>query len=165
MRHLISGGCRDGTSVFPSWADDARNTALNYGFVAAITPPLDGERAGERQFNTALPQEVNSMRIQHWIQRVSYATLGIAVMASEAIAAAGGGALPWDPPINTIQTDMTGTVAHGVTAAAVVCAGLGWAHSEHGSGMRKASAVGFGGAVSLGALQLMNTLFGAGALI
>jgi hypothetical protein len=31
--------------------------------------------------------------------------------------------------------------------------------------MRKASAVGFGGACSLGAVQAMNALFGAGALI
>jgi type IV secretion system protein TrbC len=105
------------------------------------------------------------MKVRHWIERIGFATLGLAVTATEAMAAVGGGALPWDPPIQTIQTDLTGTVAHGVTAAAVVIAGLGWAHSEHGSGMRKASAVGFGGAISLGALQAMNALFGAGALI
>jgi type IV secretion system protein VirB2 len=105
------------------------------------------------------------MRVRRWIERISYATLSLAVTASSAFAAVGGGILPWDPPITTIQTDLTGTVAHGVTAAAVVIAGLGWAHSEHGSGMRKASAVGFGGAISLGALQAMNALFGAAALI
>ena len=107
------------------------------------------------------------MQVRRWIERMSYATLslGVWLTASSAFAAAAGGVLPWDPPIQTIQTDMTGTVAHGITAAAVVCAGLGWAHSEHGSGMRKASAVGFGGAISLGALQAMNALFGGGALI
>ncbi|MGA7634791.1 MAG: TrbC/VirB2 family protein [Terriglobales bacterium] len=107
------------------------------------------------------------MKVRKWIERVSYATLslGVCLTASSAFAAVGGGVLPWDPPITTIQTDLTGPVAHGVTAAAVVLAGLGWAHTEHGSGMRKASAVGFGGACSLGALQLMTALFGAGALI
>jgi type IV secretory pathway VirB2 component (pilin) len=105
------------------------------------------------------------MRVRRWIERISYATLSLSVWltASSAFAAVGGGTLPWDP--QTITTDMTGTVAHGITAAAVVCAGLGWAHSEHGSGMRKASAVGFGGAISLGALQAMTALFGGGALI
>lgn len=105
------------------------------------------------------------MRVRHWIERLSYATLSLAVTASSAFAAVGGGTLPWDPPITTVQNDLTGTVAHGVTAAAIVVAGLGWAHTEHGSGMRKASAVGFGGACALGAVQAMNALFGAGALI
>jgi type IV secretory pathway VirB2 component (pilin) len=107
------------------------------------------------------------MKVRHWIERISYSTLSLSVWltASSAFAAVGGGALPWDPPITTITTDMTGPVAHGLTAAAIVIAGLGWAHTEHGSGMRKASAVGFGGAVSLGAIQAMNALFGAGALI
>lgn len=107
------------------------------------------------------------MRIRRWIERISYATLslGVWLTASNAFAALGGGTLPWDPTITTVQNDMTGTVAHGVTAAAIVLAGLGWAHGEHGSGIRKASAVGFGGAVSLGAVQAMNALFGAGALI
>lgn len=107
------------------------------------------------------------MRIRRWIERISYATLslGVWLTASNAFAGIGGGTLPWDPTITTVQNDMTGTVAHGVTAAAIVLAGLGWAHSEHGSGIRRASAVGFGGAVSLGAVQAMNALFGAGALI
>jgi type IV secretion system protein VirB2 len=107
------------------------------------------------------------MDVRKWIERVSYATLSLSVWlaASPVFAAVGGGTMVWDPPITTIQNDMTGTVAHGITAAAIVLAGLGWAHSEHGSGMRKASAVGFGGAVSLGAVQTMNALFGAGALI
>jgi type IV secretory pathway VirB2 component (pilin) len=107
------------------------------------------------------------MHVRKWIERISYATLSLSVWltASSAFAAIGGGTLPWDPTITTVQTDLTGTVAHGVTAAAIVFGGLGWAHSEHGSGIRKASAVGFGGALSLGAVQAMNALFGAGALI
>src|SRR5690348_4326933 len=98
------------------------------------------------------------MRLRKWIERISYATLSLAVTASSAFAAIGGGTLPWDPTIMTVQQDLTGTVAHGVTVAAIVLAGLGWAHTEHGSGMRKASAVGFGGACSLGAVQAMNAL-------
>jgi type IV secretory pathway VirB2 component (pilin) len=73
------------------------------------------------------------MRVRKWIERVSYATLslGVWLTASNAFAAGGGGALPWDAPITTITTDMTGPTAHGITTAAVVLGGLAWAHSEH----------------------------------
>jgi hypothetical protein len=36
---------------------------------------------------------------------------------------------------------------------------LGWAHTEHGSGVRKLSAVGLGGAAALGAAQVYTTVF------
>jgi type IV secretory pathway VirB2 component (pilin) len=51
------------------------------------------------------------MHVRKWIERVSYATLSLSVWltASSAWAAgAGGGALPWDTPLQTITTDMTG---------------------------------------------------------
>jgi type IV secretion system protein VirB2 len=108
------------------------------------------------------------MRIRQYIERISYVTLslGVWLTASNALAAGGGGALPWDAPITTITTDMTGPTAHGITTAAVVLGGLAWAHSEHGAGIRKLSAVGFGGAIGMGAAQLITAVFpGAGALI
>lgn len=105
------------------------------------------------------------MIVRRWIERISYATLSLAVTASSALAAVGGGTLPWDPPITTVTADMTGPVAHGLTAGAIVMSGLAWAFTEHGHGAHKLSAVGFGGASALGAVQLMNALFGAGALI
>jgi len=54
------------------------------------------------------------------------------IKAYAAIAA--GGALPWDQPLNTLQTDLQGPVAHAVTTAAVIGTGLTWAFSEHGTG-------------------------------
>ncbi len=108
------------------------------------------------------------MRIRPWIERISYATLSLSVWltASNAFAAGAGGTLPWDTPLQTIVTDATGPTAHGITTVAAVLGGLAWAHSEHGAGIRKLSAVGFGGASGLGATQLINTVFPfAGALI
>jgi type IV secretion system protein TrbC len=102
------------------------------------------------------------MHVRNCIERLSYASLslGVWLTASSAWAAgAGGGALPWDTPLQTITTDMTGPTAHGVTTAACVLGGLAWAHSEHGAGIRKLSAVGFGGAIGLGATQLIATVF------
>jgi type IV secretory pathway VirB2 component (pilin) len=71
-------------------------------------------------------------------------------------AIAAGGALPWDQPLNTLQTDLQGPVAHAVTTAAII-----------GTGLRKMSSLAFGGAAALGATQLMTALFplGGGALL
>jgi type IV secretory pathway VirB2 component (pilin) len=99
--------------------------------------------------------------------RVGYAfcILTIALPARAFAAAAAGGALPWDQPLTTLQTDLQGPVAHSITTAAIIGAGLTWAFSEHGTGARKMSALAFGGAAALGATQLMTAVFPfAGAL-
>jgi type IV secretory pathway VirB2 component (pilin) len=60
-------------------------------------------------------------------------------------AATAGGTLPWDTTLNTLQTDLSGTVAHTVTTAAIIGTGIAWAFTEHGTGVRKLSGVAFGG--------------------
>jgi type IV secretory pathway VirB2 component (pilin) len=82
------------------------------------------------------------------------------VRAFAAIAA--GGALPWDQPLTTLQTDLQGPVAHAITTAAVIGTGIMWSVSEHGTGVRKMSSLAFGGTCALGATQLMTTLFPMG---
>lgn len=98
---------------------------------------------------------------------IRYTTLSIGALlvAGNAWAAGAGGTLPWDTSLTALTTDMTGAVAHGITIAGIVLAGLGWAHSEHGSGIRKASAVGFGGAAALGATQLYASVFPFGSAL
>jgi type IV secretory pathway VirB2 component (pilin) len=99
--------------------------------------------------------------------RITYAfsIVTIVLPARAFAAAAAGGALPWDQPLTTLQTDLQGPVAHSITTAAVIGAGLTWAFSEHGTGARKVSALAFGGAAALGATQLMTAMFPfAGAL-
>ena len=102
-----------------------------------------------------------------WVPRLGYgmSVLTIALPARAFAAVAGGGVLPWDQPLNTLQTDLQGTVAHAVTTAAIIGTGITWAVSEHGTGVRKMSAIAFGGAAALGATTLMTALFpAAGAL-
>ena len=102
-----------------------------------------------------------------WAARLSYAVgvITIALPARAFAAADAGGALPWDTPLNTLQTDLEGPVAHTITTAAIIGAGLTWAFSEHGTGARKVSALAFGGAAALGAATVMTALFPfAGAL-
>jgi type IV secretory pathway VirB2 component (pilin) len=102
-----------------------------------------------------------------WAPRLSYGVsiLTIALPARAFATVTGGGTLPWDPTLNTLQNDLQGTVAHTVTTAAIIGTGISWAVSEHGTGVRKMSAVAFGGAAALGATTLMTALFPiAGAL-
>jgi type IV secretory pathway VirB2 component (pilin) len=106
-------------------------------------------------------------RLKKWAVCMSYAcgVLTIALPARAFAAVAGGGVLPWDAPLNTLQTDLQGPVAHAVTTAAIIGTGITWAVSEHGTGVRKMSAIAFGGAAALGATTLMTALFpAAGAL-
>lgn len=84
---------------------------------------------------------------------------------ARAFAVTTGGALPWDLPITTLQNDLQGPVAHGVVTAAAVGTGIMWAVSEHGTGVRKASALAFGGAAALGATQLVTVLFPLGGAL
>ncbi|MGO9454332.1 MAG: TrbC/VirB2 family protein [Candidatus Binataceae bacterium] len=102
-----------------------------------------------------------------WAAHLSYA-IGIATIlwpAQVFAAVAGGGALPWDTPLTTLQTDLQGPVAHTITTAAIIGTGLMWSVSEHGTGVRKMSAVAFGGAAALGATTLMTSLFPLGGAL
>jgi type IV secretory pathway VirB2 component (pilin) len=101
-----------------------------------------------------------------WTARLGYA-FGVLTIAlpARAFAATAGGVLPWDQPLNTLQNDLQGTVAHAIVTAAIIGTGITWSVSEHGTGVRKMSAVAFGGAAALGATQLMTTLFPLGAAL
>src|SRR5216683_7502059 len=101
-----------------------------------------------------------------WTARLGYA-FGVLTIALpvRAFAATAGGVLPWDQPLNTLQNDLQGTVAHAIVTAAIIGTGITWSVSEHGTGVRKMSAVAFGGAAALGATQLMTTLFPLGAAL
>ena len=80
-------------------------------------------------FKESLKMKTSLMK---WSMRLSYA-FGILtiVWPAYAVAAVGGGALPWDAPLTTLQNDLQGPVAHAVTTAAVIGTGLMWSVSEH----------------------------------
>lgn len=82
---------------------------------------------------------------------------------SIAEAAPTGPPMPWDGPLNTILTSLSGTVAHVLITVAVIVTGLVFAFTEHGSGARRLFGVAFGGALALGALSFMTAVGWAGA--
>ena len=98
--------------------------------------------------------------------RLAYASAVLTVAwPARAFAATAGGTLPWDQPLTTLQNDLQGTVAHAVTTAAIIGTGILWSVSEHGTGVRKMSAVAFGGSCALGATTLMTALFPLGGAL
>jgi type IV secretion system protein VirB2 len=84
-------------------------------------------------------------------------------LAAPAAAATSGPAMPWDGPLQTILTSLSGTVAHVLITVAVIVTGLVFAFTEHGSGARRLFGVAFGGALALGALSFMTAVGWAGA--
>ena len=96
--------------------------------------------------------------------RLGYAfgVLTIALPARVMAAVAGG---TWDAPLNTLQTDLQGPVAHAITTTAIIGTGLMWSVSKRGTGVRKMSAVAFGGAAALSGATLMTTLFPLGGAL
>jgi type IV secretion system protein TrbC len=49
-----------------------------------------------------------------------------------------GGGMPWEGPLQQIETSLTGPVSHVIGACSIICLGFGVAFSEGGSMMRKA---------------------------
>src|SRR2546425_12422490 len=83
--------------------------------------------------------------------------------APRAEAAPTGPPMPWDLPLYTILSSLSGTVAHVLITVAVIVTGLVFAFTEHGSGARRLFGVAFGGALALGALSFMTAVRWAGA--
>jgi type IV secretory pathway VirB2 component (pilin) len=104
---------------------------------------------------------------EKWAARLAYGfgVLTIAWPARALAAVAAGGALPWDGPLTTLQTDLQGPVARAITTAAIIGTGIMWSVSEHGTGVRKMSALAFGSSCALGATALMTTLFPMGGAL
>jgi type IV secretion system protein VirB2 len=84
-----------------------------------------------------------------------------ALSAGVAHAAGAGGAMPWDTPLTTIESDLTGPVAVAVTTIAVVLAGLGFALGGEGTFMRRGFGIIFGLAIALMSSSAILTFFGA----
>lgn len=85
--------------------------------------------------------------------------------APAAFATTGGTSMPWDEPLIRIQENLTGPVASAIIIIAVALAGVMWALSDHGTGMRRISQVIFGAGVALGAVSFVTALGFSGALV
>jgi type IV secretion system protein TrbC len=98
---------------------------------------------------------------------VSAAALALVLLApSFAHATTTGGNLPWDTPLQTLETDIKGPVAYGLALLGIVASGgmliFGGEISEF---TRRLIYIVLVAAVILGAASLMTTLFTTAALV
>ena len=101
-----------------------------------------------------------SLRIQTSIM------LAVMTFAATSASASTTGTMPWDGPLDAIEQDLQGPVAHGLILVAIVATGLMWAFGEHGSSMRKVMGIAAGGAIALGATSMVTGLgMSTGAVI
>lgn len=93
------------------------------------------------------------------------AGLMVAAISSPAFASSpssSGSGLPWEGPLATILASIQGPVARVGILLAIIITGLMMAFGEHGSGFKKIMGIAFGGAIVIGAVSFVSTLFGAG---
>ena len=94
--------------------------------------------------------------------------LAAAVLVSPSLAHATttGGSLPWDTPLQTLETDIKGPVAYGLALLGIVASGgmliFGGEISEF---TRRIMYVVLVAAIILGAASLLTTLFTTAALV
>lgn len=100
--------------------------------------------------------------LQHKASKV-LAAITIAVLSSPALArvpSAGGSGLPWEAPLDTILTSLSGPVSRTLILISVIACGIGLAFGSESSGFRKIMGIAFGAAITIGAVSFLQTLFG-----
>jgi type IV secretory pathway VirB2 component (pilin) len=104
-------------------------------------------------------KESSTAQLVNYQQTLLFTVFSIALIYS-GIAHGAGAGMPWETPLNSFLTSLTGPVAKIVGVAAVVITGLGIAFSEGGSGMRKIVTVAFGLTIAFSATTFFLPLFG-----
>lgn len=85
--------------------------------------------------------------------------------AAPALAASGGPAMPWDPALQALVDNVSGTVVHLVLLGLMAIAGIVWAASDHSQGIRRLSQIIFGGALAVEAVAVLSSLGLGGAIV
>ncbi|MHB8389426.1 MAG: TrbC/VirB2 family type IV secretion system protein [Acidobacteriaceae bacterium] len=75
-------------------------------------------------------------RISHNKRRVTSIAI-LALMRAGAVLAATSGGLPWDGPVQTLQNDLTGPIATGISVVAFLAAGAALVFGEELGGIAK----------------------------
>ena len=93
-------------------------------------------------------------------------TIGMLVVTTPAWAGGVGGAdMPWNAPLQTVLSNLTGPTGRALAALMFVIGGAVWGFTRHEEGAKKFGQAIFGIAVMLGAVQIVGVLAFAGAMI
>jgi type IV secretion system protein VirB2 len=78
------------------------------------------------------------MRSRTRAAQLSVVTILLLISAGAAHSGGFGGGMPWEGPLQQIESSLTGPVSHVIGAVSIITLGFGVAFSEGGSMMRKA---------------------------
>ena len=88
------------------------------------------------------------------------ALIALVMLVEPALAGTTSGtAMPWETPLQTVQTSLTGPVAKAIGIIAIVMTGLGVAVAESGSFVRKGAGIVFGLSIVFTAATFVTSFF------
>ena len=90
---------------------------------------------------------------------------GLCLTAPEAAAGTGGVALPWNTPFQNLLDNMTGVTARIFAALMLIIGGCVWGFTKHEEGIRRFGQAIFAIAIMFGAVNIVDALAFAGALV
>lgn len=99
------------------------------------------------------------------LRRVSTAFATLALFVPFRLLASGGSSMPWDAPIDTLASNLTGPVAISVSLIGMGFCGYVWMFGEHKEGFKTLAKVVFGGCCLLLASQVLGALGLTGATL
>ena len=89
----------------------------------------------------------------------------VCLAAPEAVAGTGGVDLPWNTPFQNLLDNLTGTTASIFAAIMLVIGGCVWGFTKHEEGVKRFGQAVFAIAIMFGAVQIVDALAFAGALV
>ena len=91
--------------------------------------------------------------------------LAFVVVVAGPAAASGGAAMPWDGPLQTIASALTGNTVRIVAVIAIAAGGIMWAFTRHEEGVKRISQAVLGLGIAIGAASFAATLGISGATL
>jgi type IV secretion system protein VirB2 len=107
---------------------------------------------------TFLSHRLPALRPASWLKRAA-SGIGMAVTVTCPAWASGSG-MPWETPMENIESSLTGPVAKIIGIFAITMFGLTFAFSEHGSTLKKAMGILMGLSIAFSAASFGATFFG-----
>src|SRR5579875_3775133 len=100
-------------------------------------------------------------KLKSWLPAAAGVSVWMLISPGAALAAggAGGGALPWEGPLNQVLASFTGPVAKALCILAIVVLGFGFAFSD-GGGLRRVLGLLLGVSIAVTATSFGVTFFG-----
>lgn len=93
------------------------------------------------------------------VGQLALCALAVSLIADQAWAATSGTSMPWETPLQTVASSITGPVAKALGIIAIALTGLGIAFSEGGSTLRKGLGIVFGLAIAFTATTFLTSFF------